>query len=246
MIQISQATKIFKKYNEQHRTIKSFFLSFFKRKKKTIAPINTTNLYVVKDLTLDIRAGEIFCITGPNGAGKSTLAKLIAGTTAPTSGKVIHSGRVIPFLELGVAFNYELTGLDNLYLNGVLLGLSLKYLARHKDEIFEYAEIQPFMHTPLKYYSTGMQLRLAFSIARHAHGDIYIFDEILAVGDMDFQKKCLQFFKELIERKKTIVIISHDLYFIKEHATRLLVLYPGGRHRLISDHDEIQAIDCIM
>lgn len=244
MIQIKHVTKVFKKYHEQHRTIKSFFLSFFR--KKTAVSLDAALLHVVKDLNLTIHPAEVFCITGPNGAGKSTLAKLIAGTTSPTSGTVSFSGHVIPFLELGVAFNYELTGLDNLYLNGVLLGLSLKYLSQHKNEIFAYAEISSFMYTPLKYYSTGMQLRLAFSIARHAKGDIYIFDEILAVGDTEFQKKCFQFFKELIQRKKTIVIISHDLYFIKKHASRLLILRPGGEYQLMSDKKEIQAIKHII
>lgn len=242
MIRIEHVTKVFKRYNDQHRTIKSACLSFF-RKKKSIVPLEAFS--VVKDLNINIHESEVFCISGPNGAGKSTLAKLIAGTTAPTSGKVIFSGRVIPFLELGVAFNYELTGLDNLYLNGVLLGLSIKYLSQHKDEIFKFGEIESFMHTPLKYYSTGMQLRLAFSIARHAKGDIYIFDEILAVGDRDFQKKCKQFFKELLKKRKTIVIISHDLSFIKKHANRLLILRPGGEYELIDDKKKIQGIKYI-
>jgi len=242
MIQIKHVTKTFKRYNEQHRTLKSVVINLFRPKQQVVS---SGELCVVNDLTINIGKGEVFCITGPNGAGKSTLAKLIAGTTSPTSGHIKHSGHVIPFLELGVAFNIELTGIDNLYLNGVLLGLSIKYLTQQKNEIFEFAGIQEFMHTPLKYYSTGMQLRLAFSIARHAKGDIYIFDEILSVGDAEFQKKCVQFFKDLKQNKKTIIIISHDLYFIKEHATHLLVLYPGGKYRLMDDQKEIEAIQYI-
>ena len=242
MISIEHVSKTFKRYNEHHRTLKSFVLNLVRGKK---TPVNTERLCVVNDLNLQINAGEIFCITGPNGAGKSTLAKLIAGTTTPTFGKINYAGRVIPFLELGVAFNQELTGIDNLYLNGVMLGLSLKYLSKHKKEIFEFAEIPSFMHTPLKYYSSGMQLRLAFSIAKHAKGDIYIFDEILAVGDADFQKKCLAFFAELKAHKKTIIIISHDLTFIKANASRLLVLYPGGAYREITEPEAIQTLSQI-
>lgn len=236
MIYIEKVTKLFKNYNSHHRTLKSICVNFFKPKKQQ--PSSDT-FYVIKDLDICIAQSEFFCITGPNGAGKSTLAKLIAGTIYPTSGTIKFEGRVVPFLELGVAFNQELTGLDNMYLNGVLLGLRLRYLSKHKNAIFEFAGVEKFMHTPLKYYSTGMQLRLAFAIACHAKGDIYIFDEILAVGDADFQKKCLQFFDELLAQQKTIIIISHDLKFIKKHADRLLILSPSGEYQLLVQKEQI-------
>lgn len=242
MIHIKNLTKEYKQYTVRHTSLKSAFLNFkFKirdRKKET-----KDALYAVHDLTLDIGTSEVFCITGPNGAGKSTLAKLLAGTVKPTSGSIEMKGKVIPFLELGVAFNIELTGLENLFLNGVLLGLSIGYLIKNKNKIFEFAEISNFMKTPLKYYSSGMQLRLAFSIAMHAKGDIYIFDEILAVGDSSFQKKCLDCFYNLIKEKKTIIVITHDIDFIRHHAEKLLILKPNGKHSLISDPNEIKTFD---
>ncbi len=236
MIEIKNLTKKFRKYQVPFTTLKSFAFNF-KRHQKLVSQIDW--LCPVKNLSLSIKKGEIFCIVGPNGAGKSTLAKLIAGTTMPTSGKILLSGIVVPFLELGVAFSNELSGTDNLYLNGSLLGLSLTYLRKNKKNIFAFANLEGFENTPLKYYSSGMQLRLAFSIAMHANGDIYIFDEILAVGDSSFQKKCMAAFYDIIKKKKTIIIVSHDIEFVKKHATRLLVL-ANGKHRLIDDPIEIQ------
>ncbi|MFA6408869.1 MAG: ABC transporter ATP-binding protein [Gammaproteobacteria bacterium] len=231
MIKLEHVTKSYKRYVVHYNTFKSFLLNFCRYKKET-EKIDVLN--AVYDMSLNIKQSEILCVTGPNGAGKSTLAKLVAGTIVPSEGRVIVSGLVVPFLELGVAFSNELTALDNLYLNGTLLGLSLRFLRKHKCEIFDFAEISDFMHTPLKYYSSGMQLRLAFSIAMHAKGDIYIFDEILAVGDASFQKKCFRSFDNLLAQKKTIVIVSHDLDFIKKHATQVLVM-SSGKHHIIED-----------
>ncbi|OAI48193.1 hypothetical protein AYO45_01235 [Gammaproteobacteria bacterium SCGC AG-212-F23] len=223
MIIIKNLTKTFKRYTVQNQSLKSLILHW-RRHKKSMDQIDT--LTAIHNLNLVIPEGEVFCITGPNGAGKSTLAKLIAGTIQPTSGSIERQGKIVPFLELGVAFNHELSGIDNVYLNGVLLGIDLAYLRKHKDEIFAFAELDTFAETPLKYYSSGMQLRLAFAIAMHAKGEIYIFDEILAVGDSGFQKKCLDCFHQLVSQKKTVIIISHDLEFIKKHADRLLVITP--------------------
>jgi ABC-2 type transport system ATP-binding protein len=241
MISIRGLTKEFKKYKVGNNSIKSLVVRF-REFEKNLEKIET--LRAVQNLNLEIAKSEVFCITGPNGAGKSTLAKLIAGTIQPTAGSVQVNGKIVPFLELGVAFNLELTGIDNLYLNGVLLGLSLAYLKKHKHEIFGYAELQDFMDTPLKFYSSGMQLRLAFSIALHAKGDVYIFDEILAVGDSSFEKKCFEAFQELLNNKKTVIIISHDLEFIKKHATRLLVL-TNTSHHIVSDMAKISGIQDI-
>jgi ABC-2 type transport system ATP-binding protein len=179
---------------------------------------------VLNNISFIINKGEVVGISGPNGAGKSTIAKIITGVMSPTTGDISVVGKVVPFLELGVAFNHDLTGLDNMYLNGVLLGLSIAYLHQHKQQIFEYAGITDMMHVPLKYYSSGMQLRLAFSIAMNAHGDIYVFDEILAVGDIDFQKKCIDAFNKLKHIKKTIIIISHDLDFLLKHVDSMLYI----------------------
>lgn len=216
-------------------TLKSFLLNFKKNKDRMKLVAN--DLIVIKNLTVTLEEGKILGVIGPNGAGKSTLAKLIAGTIEPTSGCIKSHGRIVPFLELGVAFSNELTGEDNFYLNGVLLGLSLDYLNKNKENIFEFAGVKDFMQIPLKYYSSGMQLRLAFSIAMHAKGDIYIFDEILAVGDADFQKKCMDAFQGLLKNKKTIIIVSHDLDFLLKYVDHLLYLDKSG-HALIKK-DEI-------
>jgi len=238
MIILENVTKSYKSYTVHYNTLKSYFLNWKQYKKQTA---NIDTFTPVNQLSLTIPESEILCIVGPNGAGKSTLAKLIAGTIIPTVGKISVKGKIVPFLELGVAFSNELTGEDNLYLNGVLLGLSLKYLRKNKNKIFQFAEIEPFMNMPLKYYSSGMQLRLAFSIAMHADGDVYIFDEILAVGDSAFQKKCFAEFDKLIQNKKTIIIITHDIDFVRKHATRLLVLTPRS-HYIIDDISSLSEI----
>jgi len=235
MIYLKNVTKNYKNYSGANNTLKSLFLSLGRPKKnsdvcKVISPIFNLNLHV--------KSAEVLGIVGRNGAGKSTLAKLIAGTIQPTSGSITVHGRVVPFLELGVAFNPELTGLDNMYLNGVMLGLRLDYLRAHKQSIFEYADVVQFMDTPLKYYSTGMQLRLAFSIAMHSKGDIYIFDEILSVGDADFQKKCFDSFEMLLAQKKTIIMIGHDVALIEKYAHRVLCLSDSEPEIKIIDRDE--------
>lgn len=239
MIILKNLSKDYKRYQVSYHSLKSVLLHF-RQRQKLLEKIDT--LHVVKNLNLEIPASEILCITGPNGAGKSTLAKLIAGTVEPTSGSIEVLGKIVPFLELGIAFSPELTGVDNLYLNGVLLGLSLSFLKNNKLKIFEFAGLLEFINTPLKYYSSGMKLRLGFSIAMHAEGDIYIFDEILAVGDETFRKKCFAAFDRLVANKKTIIIITHDFEVIKQHATRLLVL-ANEKHYLIDDIKKIHHID---
>ncbi len=222
MIEIKKLHKHYKKHIP-HYSLKNFVLNFFKNKRYQKA-LSSPKRSVISDLNVVIQSTEIVGIYGANGVGKSTLGKLIAGTIEPSSGSIKAHGKIVPFLELGVAFNPELSGIDNLYLNGSLLGLSWGFLKKNKGKIFEFAGIQEFMQMPLKYYSTGMQLRLAFSIAMHAQGDIYIFDEILAVGDENFQKKCMASFEKLMKDSKTIIIISHDLGFLLEHASHLLYL----------------------
>ena len=235
MIDIKNVDKIFQRYTIPINTFKSFLLHYksYRKEKKKVK-----QLEVIRNLSMKINEGEILCIVGYNGAGKSTLAKLIAGTTEPTAGEICVKGRIIPFLELGVAFSNELTGRDNVYLNGVLLGLNLNYIRENMDDIFAYAEIPDFIDTPLKYYSSGMQMRLAFSVGMHANGNIYIFDEILAVGDVNFQKKCFQSFQNLIEEGKTIILITHDLGLVSKYATQVLFLSPAG-HQVVSGKEII-------
>ena len=238
MIKIKNVYKFYKAYTVHTNTLKSFMINkkkYFSEKRKI--PI----LSVINNLSVTIKDGDVLCIVGKNGSGKSTLAKLIAGTSTPTKGAIQITGKIVPFLELGVAFSNELNGHDNAILNGVLLGMSRCYIEKKVVDIFEFAEIQEFIKTPLKYYSSGMQMRLAFSIAMHASGDIYIFDEILAVGDESFIKKCLDFFTMLLANKKTIVFITHNLDFVKEHATKILYLHRSGEYSLIESQSEIES-----
>lgn len=233
MIQIEHLSKNYKRYIVPMNTLKSYLINYrqYKRESEKI-----DELHVINDLSLHIKPGETFCFIGKNGSGKSTLAKLIAGTVEPTTGSVKVSGKIVPFLELGVAFSSELTGRDNVMLNGVMLGLSRAYLREKMDDIFRFAEVSEFIDTPIKYYSSGMQMRLAFSIGMNADGDVYIFDEILAVGDANFQKKCFESFRNLMERKKTIVLITHDLGMVKQYADRALLLR-DGEHQLLNKSD---------
>ena len=224
MIRIQHLTKRYKKYTAPYNSLKSFILHY-KQYRQEMARVE--ELCVVDDLSMEIGSGEIVCVVGRNGAGKSTLAKLISGTVEPTSGSVQVDGTIIPFLELGVAFNSELNGFDNVRMNGTLLRMRRKQIEEQMEDIFRYAEIEDFAATPLKYYSSGMLMRLAFSIGIHADGDIYIFDEILAVGDANFQKKCFAAFEDLIRQGKTIILITHDLGLVSRYATRVLLLNQG-------------------
>lgn len=236
MIYLEHLTKKYKKYTAPYNSLKSFVLH---RRQYEEEMEKIEELCVVKDMTLHIGKSEVLCIVGRNGAGKSTLVKLIAQTVEPTSGIVRLNGSVVPFLELGVAFNSELNGRDNAIMNGVLLGMKRIEVKQRMEEIFAYAGIRDFMDTPLKFYSSGMLMRLAFSIGMHAHGDIYIFDEILAVGDAAFQKKCFHAFEDLIREGKTIIMITHDLSLVSEYATRVLLL-ENGEYRDIKDESTIR------
>ncbi len=185
------------------------------------------NFDVLKDIDLKIYPGEFVGIMGRNGSGKSTLLKIMSGIYQPTSGKVIIRGKMVPFLELGVGFNPDLTGRENVFLNGVILGMPKKLLKEKYNEIVKFAELEKFMDMPLKNYSSGMQVRLAFSIAIMADADIYILDEVLAVGDIEFQKKCFNIFREYKKRKKTIILVTHSSSSVKDFCNRAAFLKDG-------------------
>ncbi|MDD2773937.1 MAG: ATP-binding cassette domain-containing protein [Elusimicrobiales bacterium] len=229
MIALDGVWKEYRAYTPPPRTFKNFMLDCRGHLRRRAA----AKLTVIRDLSLRVEEGEILGVIGPNGSGKSTLAKLIAGTISADKGTVRTRGKIVPFLELGVAFNSELTGRDNIYVNGALLGLGLGYLRENIADILEFAGLEDFAGTPLKYYSSGMQLRLAFSIAMHADGDIFIFDEILAVGDESFRRKCLDSFYRLVRARKTIILLSHDLEFLKKHSARILKLDKGGQYSIV-------------
>ena len=193
---------------------------------------------ILKGINLTVNKGEVHVIMGPNGSGKSTLLKMLAGIYKPTKGKITVNGSLTPFIELGVGFNPELTGRENVYLNGALLGFDNKDVDVMYDDIVEFAELGRFMDQKLKNYSSGMQVRLAFSIAIRAQSDILLLDEVLAVGDAAFQKKCFEYFRTLKREKRTIVFISHDMNAIREYCDRA-ALIDEGELKFIGDSEKI-------
>lgn len=183
--------------------------------------------YSLKDVSFEIKKGEFFGIVGKNGSGKSTLLKTIAEIYHPTTGSVSVNGSLIPFIELGVGFNPELTGRENIFLNGALLGFSRKEMEGMYGDIVGFAELHDFIEERLKNYSSGMQVRLAFSIAIRAKSDILLLDEILAVGDEAFQRKCLNYFYSIKKSGQTVILVTHDMANVEKFCDRALVLNDG-------------------
>jgi lipopolysaccharide transport system ATP-binding protein len=184
-------------------------------------------LWAVQDVTFDIPAGECLGMVGRNGAGKSTLLRMLARITAPTSGRIEARGRVGSLLEVGTGFHPELTGDDNIFLNGAILGMSRAEIRERYDAIVEFSGIQRFLHTPVKRYSSGMYLRLAFAVAAHLDSDILIVDEVLAVGDSEFQKRCLHRMGELTREGRTVLLVSHNLAAVRTLCTTACLLDAG-------------------
>lgn len=182
---------------------------------------------VLDGISFEVNKGDFFGIVGRNGSGKSTLLKLIAGVYAPTAGEIKLYGGLTPFIELGVGFNPELSGRDNVFLNGALLGYDRKQMAEMYDEIVEFAELGPFMDQKLKNYSSGMQVRLAFSIAIKAKNEILIFDEVLAVGDEAFQRKCLDVFEKYKAEGQTVILVTHDMETVRQFCSRAVLIHEG-------------------
>lgn len=183
---------------------------------------------VLKDVSFEVHQSEFFGIVGRNGGGKSTLLKLISQIYYPNDGEIRVHGKLVPFIELGVGFNPELTGRENVYLNGALLGFSREQVDAMYDDIVDFAELDEFMDQKLKNYSSGMQVRLAFSVAIKAQGDILVLDEVLAVGDEAFQRKCNDYFTEIKkDPTKTVILVTHDMSAIKRYCTRAMFIQDG-------------------
>ncbi len=218
-ISVNNVSKFFKLPHEKNSSIKSWVTGSLKRRNKGYEV-----QHALQNVSFDIKKGEFFGIVGRNGSGKSTLLKILAGIYQPTSGNIKTHGRLVPFIELGVGFNPELSGRENVYLNGALLGFTRKEIDTMYDEIVEFAELEKFMDQKLKNYSSGMQVRLAFSVATHAEADILLVDEVLAVGDADFQRKCFNYFKLLKNQGKTVVFVSHDMNAVREYCDRAVLI----------------------
>lgn len=181
---------------------------------------------VLNGISFDIHQNEFVGIVGRNGSGKSTLLKTLAKIYFPEKGELTVNGTLVPFIELGVGFNPELSGRENVYLNGALLGFSNKEMDTMYDEIVDFAELRPFMDQKLKNFSSGMQVRLAFSIAIRAKGDILLLDEVLAVGDAEFQKKCNDYFAA-IKGKQTVILVTHDMNNVRTFCDRAILIDDG-------------------
>lgn len=221
VISVKHVSKTFKLPHERTSSIKNAFVHFYKRHRTYELQRTLT------DISIDIKKGEFFGIVGRNGSGKSTLLKLLAGIYAPSRGEIHVKGKLTPFIELGVGFNPELTGRENVYLNGALLGFNHTEVNKMYKDIVDFAELEKFMDQKLKNYSSGMQVRLAFSIAIRAQSDILLLDEVLAVGDAAFQKKCFDYFRKLKKNKQTVVFISHDMSAVKEYCDRAILIDNG-------------------
>jgi len=221
MIRAKNISKSFMITKEKKHTVREHVLSLFKR-------TTSQKLTVLNDISFHIKKGEFVGIVGRNGSGKSTLLKILAGIYRPDKGSSLTmKGTISPFLELGVGFHHELTARENVYFNGKLLGLTTKEIEERFDQIIAFAELEDFVEQKLKFFSSGMQVRLAFAVAMHVDADIYLLDEVLAVGDASFQAKCFEVFRTLQEKGKTIVFVSHDLGSMRRFCDRILYLEEG-------------------
>jgi len=185
------------------------------------------SIWALKDVSFELGPGEALGIIGPNGAGKTTVLKILSRITAPTKGRVSVKGRVSALIELGAGFHPDLTGRDNIYLNGTILGLSRREINRRFDAIVAFSELETFIDTPVKRYSSGMYVRLGFSVAAHTDPDVLLVDEVLAVGDLAFQAKCRRRIRELIQQGVTIAFVSHNLHAVSHLCPRAIVLSKG-------------------
>ena len=221
IVEICKLTTSFKIPLEASSGVKQQLINILKGRKgyRVFTPL--------KDISFTINEGDFFGIVGRNGSGKSTLLKTIAGIYTPNGGNVKVHGSLVPFIELGVGFNPELTGRENIFLNGALLGFSHEEMESMYSAIVEFAELEDFMEERLKNYSSGMQVRLAFSIAIRAHADILLLDEVLAVGDEAFQKKCYSYFDKLKREKRTVILVTHDMAAVERFCTKAVFIEDG-------------------
>lgn len=206
------------------------------------SPFNGTSggtIWALKDINFEAMPGEVIGIIGRNGAGKSTLLRTLARITKPTCGEIDIYGRLGTLLSIGTGFHPDLTGRENIFLNGTILGMKVREIKSKFDEIVEFSEISRFLETPVKHYSSGMYLRLAFSIAAHFEPEVLLLDEVIAVGDLSFQKKCFQKMRSVSSHGRTIFLVSHNLKTIQDLCNRVFLLRAG---QLCEEHDPKKAI----
>ncbi|MSO96206.1 MAG: ABC transporter ATP-binding protein [Thermoleophilia bacterium] len=238
-VEVAGVGKTFLLPHGHRTTFKEYFLHPFHR-------TAYERQQALSDITFDIAEGEFFGIVGPNGSGKSTLLKVLAGIYRQDAGTVRVNGVLSPFIELGVGFNMELTARDNILINGTLLGLTRRQINDRFDEIVAFGELERFVDQKLKNFSSGMQVRLAYSVAIQVDFDILLLDEVLAVGDQEFQKRCFETLAEIRRAGKTIVFVSHDLGAIKEHCDRAMLLLNGSIQAMGDPEDVLAHYDALM
>ena len=219
-------------YKSLRDTLTNAFTSPFRRARQLLGGAGTAaelseTIWALKDVSFEIKRGEVVGIIGRNGAGKSTLLKILSRITEPTAGQVTIYGRIGSLLEVGTGFHPELTGRENIYLNGAILGMRQSEIVRQFDEIVAFAEVEKFIDTPVKHYSSGMYLRLAFAVAAHLEPEILLVDEVLAVGDAQFQKKCLGKMEDVAEEGRTVLFVSHNMAAIRTLCQRCILLNAG-------------------
>lgn len=233
VLKVDHVSKSFKLPTEQSSGIKQAFINWTKGIK------GYKMQHVLRDISFEVERGDFLGIVGRNGSGKSTLLKLISGIYKPNKGNITVNGSLVPFIELGVGFNPELTGRENVYLNGAMLGFSTKQIDDMYDDIVEFAELRDFMDQKLKNYSSGMQVRLAFSVAIKAQGDILVLDEVLAVGDEAFQRKCANFFEKVKDDpSKTVILVTHDMSAVRRYCSKAIMI-DGGKIVDSGDPDDV-------
>lgn len=222
-IEVRDVKKRFSYSRHKNNSLKRAITQVFRRKDS-----GKDAFFALNGVSFDVKKGDFFGILGRNGSGKSTLLKIISEIYQPTSGTVQHDGKLVSFIELGVGFKSELTGKENVYLNGALLGFSKKEVDEMYDEIVAFAELEDFMDQQLKNYSSGMKVRLAFSVAIRSKSDILILDEVLAVGDAAFKRKSSEYFESLKQsRDKTVVLVTHGMGDVKKYCNKAIVIEKG-------------------
>ena len=231
-VKVDHVSKFFRLPTEATQSLRTSLVNRFKGIK------GYKEQHVLKDISFEVEKGDFYGIVGRNGSGKSTLLKIISEIYIPEKGKVTIDGKLVSFIELGVGFNPELTGRENVYMNGAMLGFSTEEVDDMYDDIVEFAELGEFMNQKLKNYSSGMQVRLAFSVAIKAQGDILILDEVLAVGDEAFQRKCNDYFKDRKESGKTTILVTHDMGAVKKYCNKA-VLIENGLVKAIGNPDDV-------
>lgn len=233
-ISVKGLSKTFQLPHQKIDSVRSAFVNLFAK--------NTYEEFkALDDVSFDVHKGEFIGILGHNGSGKSTLLKCLAGVYTPDEGKVQVNGRISPFLELGIGFNPELSGRDNIYLNATILGLSKKEIDQKFDEIVAFSEIGQFIDQQVKNYSSGMRSRLAFSVSVHANREILLMDEVLAVGDARFKDKCMEHFESYKNQGKTVILVTHSMGTVREHCDSAILLHEGkvvdvGEPNTVADH----------